>query len=83
MAATLRDRRAVAAEVDALAAQARASALVMMGAPVAFAALGLLSDPEVARFLLATPAGLACLVVGLGLDAMAGWWMVGIARSAR
>lgn len=83
VAATLRDRRAVAAEVDALATQARASALVMMGAPVAFAALGLLSDPEVARFLLATPAGLACLVVGLGLDAMAGWWMVGIARSAR
>lgn len=83
VAATLRDRRAVAAEVDALSTQARASALVMMGAPVAFAVLGLLSDPEVARFLLATPAGLACLVVGLGLDALAGWWMVGIARNAR
>lgn len=83
VAATLRDRRAVAAEVDALSTQARASALVMMGAPVVFAALGLLSDPEVARFLLATPAGLACLVLGLGLDALAGWWMVGIARSAR
>ena len=55
----------------------------MMGAPVAFAALGLLSDPEVARFLLETPAGLACLVLGLGLDALAGWWMVAISRSAR
>lgn len=83
VATTLRERRAVAGEVDALSTQARASALVMMGAPVAFAALGLLSDPEVSHFLLATPAGLACLTVGLGLDALAGWWMVLIARGAR
>ncbi|MCB1013772.1 MAG: type II secretion system F family protein [Acidimicrobiales bacterium] len=83
VAATLRDRRAVAAEVDALSTQARASALVMMGAPVAFAALGLLSDPDVSGFLLGTPAGLACLAVGLTLDAVAGGWMLHIARSAR
>ncbi|MBL8775998.1 MAG: type II secretion system F family protein [Acidimicrobiales bacterium] len=82
VAATLRDRRAVAAEVDALSSQARASAVVMMGAPVAFAALGLLSDPEVSAFLLRTPAGLACLGVGLALDALAGVWMLRIARSA-
>lgn len=82
VAATLRDRRAVAAEVDALSSQARASAVVMMGAPVAFAALGLLSDPEVSAFLLRTPAGLACLGVGLTLDALAGVWMLRIARSA-
>ena len=82
VAATLRDRRAVAAEVDALSSQARASAVVMMGAPVAFAALGLLSDPEVSAFLLRTPAGLGCLAVGLALDALAGIWMLRIARSA-
>lgn len=83
VAATLRDRRAVAAEVDALSSQARASAVVMMGAPVVFAALGLLSDPEVSAFLLRTPAGLACLTVGLALDGLAGVWMLRIARSAR
>lgn len=82
VAATLRDRRAVAAEVEALSSQARASAVVMMGAPLAFAALGLLSDPEVSAFLLRTPAGVACLGVGLALDALAGAWMLRIARSA-
>ena len=83
VAATLRDRRALAAEVDALSSQARASAVVMMGAPVAFAALGLLSDPEVSAFLLRTPPGLACLLGGLALDGLAGVWMLRIARSAR
>lgn len=82
VAATLRDRRALTAEVDALSAQARASAVVMMGAPVVFAALGLLSDPDVSAFLLRTPAGLGCLLVGLGLDVAAGLWMMRIARAA-
>lgn len=83
VAATLRDRRALEAEVDALSSQARASAVVMMGAPVVFAALGLLSDPDVAAFLLRTPAGLGCLAGGLVLDAVAGLWMLRIAAGAR
>lgn len=83
VAATLRDRRALEAEVDALSSQARASAVVMMGAPVVFAALGLLSDPDVATFLLRTPAGLGCLAGGLVLDAVAGLWMLRIAAAAR
>lgn len=82
VAATLRDRRALTSEVDALSSQARASAVVMMGAPVVFAALGLLSDPDVSAFLLRTPAGLGCLLVGLGLDVGAGLWMMRIARAA-
>ena len=82
VAATLRDRQAIAGEVAALSSQARASAVVMMGAPVVFAALGLLSDPAVSAFLLRTPAGLACLAGGLALDAVAGLWMVRIARRA-
>lgn len=83
VATTLRDRRALAAEVDALSSQARASAVVLMGAPILFAALGLLSDPDVSAFLLRTPAGLGCLLGGLALDAAAGVWMVRIAGSAR
>jgi len=83
VATTLRDRRAVAAEVEALSSQARASAVVMIGAPILFAALGLLGDPDVSAFLLRTPAGLGCLLGGLALDAAAGVWMVRIAGSAQ
>jgi len=75
VATTLRDRLALGAEVRALASQARASAAVLVVAPVAFAIVIALADPSTAHFLFATPTGLVCLAAGLGLDALGAWWM--------
>jgi tight adherence protein B len=80
VAATLRERAEVDREVRALATQARASAVVITVAPLAFAALGLLGDEQTADFLLRTPTGLACLAAGIALDAAGAWWMARIAR---
>ena len=83
VADTLRERRALGREIRALAAQARLSALIVAVAPVGFAVVAALADPETARFLLATPAGLACLVIGAALD-LAGWrWMRHITGAVR
>jgi tight adherence protein B len=75
VAATLRRRQAARAEAVALATQARTSAYVLAGAPVAVCAVTLLAGGGPARFLLGTPTGLACLVAGLLLEALGGWWM--------
>jgi tight adherence protein B len=80
VAATLRERFELAAERHALAAQARASAVVLSLAPLAFAALLTLSDPAASRFLLATPAGWLCVAVGVGLDAAGAVWMARLTR---
>ena len=74
LAATLRNEAAVEAETRALASGARASAVVIAAAPVAFAATMVMVDP---RFVTvwSTPLGLACLAVGLALDAVGLWWM--------
>lgn len=80
VAATLRERRAVESEASALATQARSSALVIVLAPLAFAALSSLSDPRAGAFLVGTPTGLACLAIGLALDGLGGWWMHRIVR---
>ncbi len=81
VAATVRERLDLAAERRAMAAQARTSALVLSVAPVGFAALLVLGDTAAAGFLLGTPAGWACLVTGLGLDAAGAWWMARLSRS--
>lgn len=80
VAATLRERAEVDRELRALATQARTSAAVVAGAPLAFGALGLLGDERTTAFLLGTPAGLACLLTGLGLDLAGAAWMRRIAR---
>jgi tight adherence protein B len=82
VAATLRERRELRAEVRALATQARASAGVLIVAPLGFAALVSTIEPEVATFLLASPLGLACLVAGLALDALGALWMSRIVDDA-
>jgi tight adherence protein B len=74
-AATLRQRAAVRHEVRAQAAQARMSALVVAVAPPAFTAVAAITDPGVARFLLATPWGWACMVAGIAADAVGLVWM--------
>lgn len=81
VAATVRERLDLAAERRAMAAQARASALVLSVAPVAFAALLVVGDTAAAGFLLGTPAGWTCLVVGIGLDAAGAWWMSRLSQS--
>lgn len=82
VAATLRERRELRAEVRALATQARASAGILIVAPPAFAALASSVEPAVAGFLLTTPAGLACLAAGTALDAAGALWMTRIVEDA-
>ncbi len=80
VAATMRDRLGVAAEVRALSSQARVSAVVIGLAPLAFGAFAAATDPRTAQFMLHTPAGLGLLLAGAALDA-AGWlWMQRLAR---
>lgn len=82
-AASLRDRAAADEEVAALSVQARLSAMLLAAAPVAFAFLLTSLDPASARFLLRTPAGWACIAVGLTLDAAGAAWMARLVRSAQ
>ena len=75
VAGTLRDRNGVRHEVRALSAQARASAVVIGAAPVAFLVVVAASDPGAINFLVGSPIGLACLASGLCLDGLSAWWM--------
>jgi tight adherence protein B len=81
VAATLRERHELRAEVRALATQARASAAVLAGAPLGFAVLVAAVEPRAVGFLLTTPVGLACLIAGVGLDGLGVLWMARITRS--
>lgn len=83
VADTLRDRQARAREVQALAAQARLSAVVLVVLPVAFAVLVAAWDPAVARFATGTPAGWACLAGGVALDAVGACWMARLIGAVR
>ncbi|HZQ79485.1 MAG TPA: type II secretion system F family protein [Acidimicrobiia bacterium] len=80
LAAALRDRADAAAEVAALSAQARLSAVVVGAAPVASLALSLVADRRVAPTLVTTGPGRACLAAGLGLEGLAAVWMRRIVR---
>jgi tight adherence protein B len=82
IAATLRERHEVAAEARALATQARASATLLIAAPLAFTALVATVEPRAVAFLLTTPIGLACLLLGVGLDGVGAAWMARITRGA-
>jgi len=80
LAAGLRDRHDVLAEVAALSAQARLSAVVVGAAPVVSLGLSLLCDRRVAATLVATGRGRACLLTGVALEALAAAWMGRILR---
>ena len=82
VAATVRERLAVAAELRALSSQARISALVIGLAPLGFGAFAAATDPRTSQFLLHTSAGLALLATGLVLDALGWLWMQRLARVA-
>ncbi|HEX2048047.1 MAG TPA: type II secretion system F family protein [Acidimicrobiales bacterium] len=82
VAATVRERLAVAAELRALSSQARISALVIGLAPIGFGAFAAATDPRTSEFVFHTPAGLALLVTGLVLDGVGWLWMQRLARVA-
>jgi tight adherence protein B len=83
LAVGLRDRHDAIAEVAALSAQARLSAIVVGAAPVASLALSLLADRRVAPTLFTTGPGRACLLAGTALEALAAAWMRRILRCDR
>jgi tight adherence protein B len=80
---TLRDRVALDREVAALSSQARASAAVLVAAPVAFAVLASSADHRVAGTLLGQPLGWACLAGGAVLDVVGALWMARLVARAR
>jgi tight adherence protein B len=82
VAEAIRERRALRQDADRQATQARLSAWVVALAPLGFAAVAFLSNPEAARFLVATPPGWVCLALGLSLDGLGAWWMRGLGRRA-
>jgi tight adherence protein B len=80
VASTLRDRLGVAAEVRALSAQARLSAVIIGLAPVGFGAFAAATDPRTATFVFHTVPGLLLLAVGVALDGLGWLWMRRLSR---
>ena len=82
-AASLRERASLEREVRALTSQARASAGLMVLAPLGFALFSCATNPRVAQVLTATPLGWACVAAGLALDGAGAGWMLRMARRVR
>lgn len=74
-AAGIRARGELTAEVGALTAQSRASAVMVGVAPLGFGALLALAEPSAVSFLFGSGLGIVCLITGLLLDALGFWWM--------
>ena len=81
LAASLRHRLDAAAEAHALSAQGRLSAVVVGAAPLGYLAFASIVDPRSVTTLVTSDVGRVCLVVGLGLEALAGWWIRRIVTS--
>jgi tight adherence protein B len=80
LAASLRDRLAVAAEARALSAQARYSAWVIGLLPLGWFAVTTVTDPRSLRPLVATTSGRVCAAFGIALEALGALWMRTILR---
>ena len=76
LAATVRERAAVADDLRAAATQARASSIVLAVAPVGFAAVSGLVDPATLVATMRSTVGAGCLIAGIALDAAGAWWML-------
>jgi tight adherence protein B len=83
LAASLRDRLAVAAEARALSAQARYSAWVIGVAPIGYIVGSAAIDPTSLHALLGTGAGRSCALAGLTLELLGATWMRVIVRGER
>lgn len=75
VAASLRERVALEREVAALSSQSRASAAVLVVAPVAFTVASAMFDHRILDVLLGRPIGWVCMGLGLGLDGLGALWM--------
>jgi Flp pilus assembly protein TadB len=82
VAATLRERRAVVAEIRAQSAQARLSAVVIGALPLLFLLWAVATDRRTAAFLVVGPVGWACLGAGVGLEVAGALWMRRLLRGA-
>jgi tight adherence protein B len=80
VAAAQRARHAASAEIRTQSAQARLSAAVLAGLPIAFTAWVAITRPDALAFLVGTPAGLTCLGLGLVLEATGVLWIAAILR---
>lgn len=82
VAATVATQLELDAERRALSSQARASAALLVLAPIGFSLIAAVIDPRVGRGLVATPIGLVSVLVAVGLDVLGWRWMSAIVRSA-
>jgi tight adherence protein B len=74
-AASLEERAGLQREISALTAQARASAVLLTLAPIAFLVVMATVDPTIVALVVSTASGRVALTLGLLLD-LAGWvWM--------
>lgn len=80
LAASLRERLGVFADAKALSAQARLSAVVVGAAPLGYLVFSTAVDGRALSVLVGTGVGRVCLVVGLGLEVLAAWWMGRLVR---
>ena len=74
-AATLDERAGLQREINALTAQARASAALLTLAPFAFLAVVATIDPTVVTTAVSATSGRVALVVGAALDLVGWMWM--------
>ena len=83
LAATMSDRRTIAAEARAQAAQAHASAVLLVAAPIVFCIVMSAIDPASTRFLIGTPLGWATVSASLTLDVIGALWMYRLTERVR
>jgi tight adherence protein B len=82
LATALRDEEAQREEVAAQLAGPRATARLLAGLPLLGLGMAAALGADPLAFLLGTVPGLACLALGVGLDALGLWWTHRLARAA-
>jgi tight adherence protein B len=81
LARSVRDQLAAQADAAALSAQARMSAVVVGGAPIAYLVFSSMIDGNATRALLGSAAGRLCCGVGFLLEGLGALWMRRIVAS--
>lgn len=79
VAEVIRGEMATARLVETELAAARATANLMVALPIGVLLLGAGIGAQPWQFLIGSPIGLGCLIIGLALDLAGVWWMQGIA----